>query len=74
MVLTIQRLLLLLFAAFAALNVIQQIRYGRICGRSEYENKQDDPKAKSCRQQATIYAVAAAVCLVVNIVIGALNK
>ena len=35
---------------------------------------QDDPKAKSCRQQATIYAVAAAVCLVVNIVIGALNK
>ncbi len=74
MVLTVQRLLLLLFAAFAALNVFQQLRYGRICGRSEYENKQDDPSAKACRQQATIYAVAAAICLIVNIVIGALNK
>ena len=46
MVLTIQRLLLLLFIVFSALDVLQQIRYGRICGRSEYENKQDDPKAK----------------------------
>ena len=74
MVLTIQRLLLLLFIVFAALAVLQQIRYGRICGRSEYENKQDDPKAKACRQQATFYAIAAAVCLVADMVIGALNK
>lgn len=43
---TVQRLLLLLFAAFAALTVLQQIRYGMICGRSEQEDKQDDPKAK----------------------------
>lgn len=64
---TVQRLLLLLFAAFAALTVLQQIRYGMICGRSEQEDKQDDPKAKACRQQSTIYAIAAAVSLIVNI-------
>ena len=63
---TVQRLLLLLFAAFAALTVLQQIRYGMICGRSEQEDKQDDPKAKACRQQSTIYAIAAAVSLIVN--------
>ena len=72
--LAIQRLLLLLFAAFAALTVLQQLRYGMICGRTEQENKQDDPKAKSCRQQAAIYAVCAAAALVVNIIIGAMNK
>ena len=60
---TVQRLLLLLFAAFAALTVLQQIRYGMICGRSEQEDKQDDPKAKACRQQSTIYAIAAAISL-----------
>ena len=71
---TVQRLLLLLFAAFAALTVLQQIRYGMICGRSEQEDKQDDPKAKACRQQSTIYAIAAAISLIVNIIIGALSK
>jgi len=45
-----------------------------ICGRSEQEDKQDDPKAKACRQQSTIYAIAAAVSLIVNIIIGALSK
>ena len=70
---TVQRLLLLLFATFAALTVLQQIRYGMICGRSEQEDKQDDPKAKACRQQSTIYAIAAAVSLIVNIIIGALS-
>ena len=68
---TVQRLLLLLFAA---LTVLQQIRYGMSCGRSEQDNKQDDPKAKACRQQSTIYAIAAAVSLIVNIIIGALSK
>ena len=67
---TVQRLLLLLFAAFAALTVLQQIRYGMICGRSEQEDKQDDPKAKACHQQSTIYAIS----LIVNIIIGALSK
>ena len=67
---TVQRLLLLLFAAFAALTVLQQIRYGMICGRSEQEDKQ----AKACRQQSTIYAIAAAISLIVNIIIGALSK
>lgn len=71
---TVQRLLLLLFTAFAALTVLQQIRYGMICGRSEQEDKQDDPKAKACRQQSTIYAITAAVSLIVNIIIGALSK
>ena len=41
---------------------------------SEQENKQDDPKAKACRQQSTIYAIAAAISLIVNIIIGALSK
>ena len=58
---TVQRLLLLLFAACAALTVLQ-------------EDKQDDPKAKACRQQSTIYAIAAAISLIVNIIIGALSK
>ena len=49
--LTIQRLLLVLFVAFAALTAFQQLRYGMICGRSEQTNRQDDPKAKSCRAQ-----------------------
>ena len=80
---TVQRLLLLLFAAFAALTVLQQIRYGMICGRSEQEDKQDAPKAKACRQQSAIsaisaslriYAIAAAISLIVNIIIGALSK
>ena len=71
---TVQRLLLLLFAAFAALTVLQQIRYGMICGRSEQANRQDDPKAKSCHAQAALYAVLAAVCLVANIIVGALTR
>ena len=37
---TVQRLLLLPFAAFAALTVLQQIRYGMICGTSEQEEQQ----------------------------------
>ena len=72
---TVQRLLLLLFAAFAALTVLQQIRYGMICGRSEQEDKQGMiPRQKACRQQSTIYAIAAAIGLIVNIIIGALSK
>ena len=43
---TIQRLLLFLFVAFAALTAFQQLRYGMICGRSEQEDRQDDPKAQ----------------------------
>lgn len=70
---SVQRILLIMFAAFAALTVFQQMRYGMICGRTEEENKQEDPKAKSCRQKAVMYAVMAAVCLTVNIIIGALN-
>ena len=49
---TIQRLLLFLFVAFAALTAFQQLRYGMICGRSEQEDRQDDPKAKACHAQA----------------------
>ena len=72
--LTIQRLLLVLFVAFAALTAFQQLRYGMICGRSEQANRQDDPKAKSCRTQSALYAVLAAVCLVANIIVGALTR
>ena len=68
---TIQRLLLFLFVAFAALTAFQQLRYGMICGRSEQEDKQDDPKAEACRQQSTIYA---AVSLIANIIVGALTR
>lgn len=67
---TIQRLLLFLFVAFAALTAFQQLRYGMICGRSEQEDRQDDPKAKACHAQAMLYAVLAAVSLIANIIVG----
>ena len=71
---TIQRLLLFLFVAFAALTAFQQLRYGMICGRSEQEDRQDDPKAKACHAQAMLYAVLAAVSLIANIIVGALTR
>ncbi len=71
---TVQRVLLLAFAVLAALTVFQQMRYGMICGRAEGEDKQADPKAKACRRSAVICAVAAAVCLGVNIALGALSR
>ena len=71
---TIQRLLLFLFVAFAALTAFQQLRYGKICGRSEQEDRQDDPKAKACHAQAMLYAVLAAVSLIANIIVGALTR
>ena len=71
---TVQRVLLLIFAARAALTVLQQVRYGMLCGRAEGEDRQDDPKAKACRQQAVLCAVSAAIVLAVNIVLGMLNK
>lgn len=71
---TLQRVLLLAFAVLAALTVFQQMRYGMICGRVEGEDKQQDPKAKACRQRAVLCAVGAAVCLAVNIALGALGR
>ena len=71
---TIQRLLLFLFVAFAALTAFQQLRYGMICGRSEQEDRQDDPQAKACHAQAMLYAVLAAVSLIANIIVGALTR
>lgn len=71
---TVQRALLLVFAVLAALTVFQQMRYGMLCGRAEGEDRQADPKAKVCRRRAVCCAVAAAVCLGVNIALGALNK
>lgn len=71
---TLQRVLLLAFAVLAALTVFQQMRYGMICGRAEGEDKQEDPKAKACRQRAVLCAVGAAVCLAVNIALGALGR
>ena len=70
---TVQRALLLVFAVLAALTVFQQMRYGMLCGRAEGEDRQADPKAKAWRR-AVCCAVAAAVCLGVNIALGALNK
>ena len=72
---TVQRLLLLSVRRVRrADSPASRLRYGMICGRSEQEDKQDDPKAKACRQQSTIYAIAAAISLIVNIIIGALSK
>lgn len=71
---TVQRVLLLAFAVLAALTVFQQMRYGMICGRAESEDKQDDPKAKACRQRAVLCAAGAAVCLGVNIALGAMSR
>ena len=70
----VQRVLLVMSAVFAALTVFQQVRYGMICGRVEGEDKQSDPKAAACRRTGVLYAVAAGVCLVVNIVLGAISK
>lgn len=70
----VQRALLLAFVVLAALTVFQQMRYGMICGRAEGEDKQADPKAKACRRRAVFCAVGAAVCLSVNIAIGALSR
>ena len=67
---SVQRALLLMFVCFAGLTAFQQLRYGMICGRTEQENKQEDPKAIACRRQAVVYAALAALSLVVNIVIG----
>lgn len=71
---TVQRALLLAFAVLAALTVLQQLRYGMICGRAEGADKQDDPKARACRRSAALCAVGAAVCLAVNIALGALSR
>ena len=57
---TVQRVLLVMFAAFAGLTIFQQLRYGMICGRTEQADKQEDPKARACRQRAVVYAVCAA--------------
>ena len=45
-----------------------------ICGRAEGEDKQADPKAVACRRLVVFYAIAAGLCLVVNIVLGAIGK
>ena len=70
----VQRALLVMFAVFAALTVFQQVRYGMICGRAEGEDKQDDPKAAACRRTGRFYAIAAGLCLAVNIVVGAIGR
>lgn len=70
---TVQRMLLIMFAAFAALTIFQQFRYGMACGRTEQSDRQDDPKAKDCRKRAVVYAVAAGVCLLLNIAVGAVS-
>lgn len=71
---TVQRALLAMFAVFAALTIFQQVRYGMICGRAEGEDKQADPKAVACRRLGMFYAIAAGLCLVVNIILGAIGK
>lgn len=71
---TVQRVLLAMFAVFAALTIFQQVRYGMICGRAEGEDKQADPKAVACRRLGVFYAIAAGLCLVVNIILGAIGK
>lgn len=71
---TVQRVLLVMFAVFAALTIFQQVRYGMICGRAEGEDKQADPKAVACRRLGMFYAIAAGLCLVVNIILGAIGK
>ena len=70
----VQRALLAMFAVFAALTIFQQVRYGMICGRAEGEDKQADPKAVACRGLGVFYAIAAGLCLVVNIILGAIGK
>lgn len=70
----VQRFLLAGFALFAAITVVLQMRYGSLCGHSGYTEKQDDPKAKSCRKQAAFTAITAAVLLVACMAAGALTR
>ncbi len=69
-----QRILLAAFAVSALATIVLQIRYGMICGRTEYTEKQDDPLAQSCRRKAGAMAGIAAVCLAVCMVLGILAK
>ena len=71
---TAQRLLLVAFILFAAFTALQQVQYGMICGRSEEEDQQEDPKAKACQKRALISAIGAAVSLAASILIGVLLK
>ncbi len=69
-----QRILLAAFAVSSLATVVLQIRYGMICGRTEYTEKQDDPRAKSCHRKAGAMAGIAAVCLAVCMVLGVLAR
>jgi len=66
----LQRVLLLVFLVFALATVVLQFKYGMICGRSDYPEKQDDPKAKSCRKKAGFTAGLAAASLAVCLALG----
>ncbi len=70
----IQYALLIMFAVSAIATVFFQMRYGMICGRSLYEQKQDDPKALACRKKAGFFAVLAMICIVLCIIFGAISK
>lgn len=70
----LQRILLVGFVLCAGLTAWQQVRYGMICGRSEQNDPQQDPEAGACRRQAFVYAIGAAVCLALCILVGAINR
>ncbi len=69
----VQRFLLALFMLFAALTAFLQLRYGMLCGRAQTENKQDDPKIKTCQRYATFCAIVAAISLIACGVLGAVT-
>ena len=56
------------------METVQRVLLVMICGRTEQADKQEDPKARACRQRAVVYAVCAAACLGCNIVLGAMGK
>ncbi len=71
---TLQKILLLAFCLCALVTVFLQVRYGMLCGRSKYQDKQADPKTESCRKYAVASACVSAACLLLCILLGMIVK
>lgn len=62
------------FAFFAFMTLLLQFWYGHVTGKSEYEDKQQDPRAKDCARYSKFCAIAAGICLVICMILGALAR
>lgn len=62
------------FALFAFITLLLQLWYGHITGKSDYQDRQQDPRAKACARYSMVCAMIAAICLIVCMVLGALAR